>query len=1057
MPFIQDGDKTRWVKPSNDDIRNVRDDIAAASPVTAVGIPEEIREKLVKAASTGNSMQQGWNIVAASNRHLYDTIQSMSTKAPGLVDIILPVHNALHIVKPCIEAVIARTHWPFRLTVVDDASDKVVSEELSRWMADNDYGEFIVNKTNKGFAATVNRGIRETSGEYIVFLNSDVIVTERWLTKMIMALKADPRNQIVCPATNNTAVVQIPMAQGASYLSMNRVLEQFAVRAYPEIMPTGFCFLFPRSLTDKIGLLDEGYKNFGEETDFWFKALSYLDGSDYPRYRAVMADDTYVFHERGSSYSALGKEQHMAMRRTGPERFHRIWPQFAGWKKTYNPERVLGHLRQDIPAEFFNLFQPSYRICWVVHSTAMCGGMKYIADIVNRINEKGGDARVALIKRKPEGPVDILPELRCAPIVFDSPEHFLGTFNRKVFGKGIVIAATSELVPVVAELAKTNDKMRPVLHVQSYEPDMVDKEAHKRQLREMYKKLPHVISNSSWITKKLQEDGVEPFATIPPGVDLNLFYGRGRESGDDRPTVMVPLSKAYEYRGYTRGLFLIQELEKIAKSGKMDLRILVYGVDTIPIKSGAICLGGIAQTHLAALLGTEVDVFIDPSHEHSYGMPALEALASGATVVSWDNKGINEYLKDGVTGRIFGAKVQPAVVAREIIKLLGTNKKKVQYIENLLELDILNQHSRNVNVEKFIDALEHELCLSTTLKRIVFVTPHMRKHGGPTTIIEYANALARRGHDVSITTIYSDMNAEVISMTDLPISTDAQNIPACDVLIVNSDNPMSSVFVGLKQAKKKIMLKLSHNERFKQHEDDSLKLPWDAIVTTTDWLKTQCESKQEGWEHEPVDATRIGWWHYAHEIMDKHPNNRTYNEGTVDSPITVGFLIHRHPLKGTKETVRALSGLYKKYGSKIRFFSIGEVDPRQLKLDLPNRSYHYSLNRGEMADLFSRLDIWVGASHTEGLGRLALENMSAGVACVLSDTEAEFAKNNHNCLLYPIGDAQRMAEQVDFLIQNPEVAKKIRESGYSTATLAADSSAATDAFCQVIEGIFDAP
>lgn len=1056
MPFIKEEDKVLWTEPSPDDIRAVRDDILAAG-VGSSDISEELKEKLTRAV-VQQPQQQGWNIVAASNSRLYDTIQSLTSEEPGLVDIILPVHNAIHIVKPCIEAVLERTHWPFMLTIVDDASDDIVHDELERIARANKRNvQLFTNRKNRGFAATVNHGIKNTDGKYIVLLNSDVLVTERWLTKMMMALKSDPRNQIVCPATNNTAVVEIPMAQGASYLGMNRVLERFAVRVYPEIMPTGFCFLFPRDLTDKVGLFDEAYKSFGEESDFWMRTMSYLDGSDFPRYRAVMADDTYVFHERGSSFSALGKEAHMSLRKGASDRFHKLWPQFHSWKKGYNPNRVLGHLRQDIPADFFNLFQPNYRICWVVHSASMCGGMKYIADIVNLINERGGDARVALIKRDPQAPVDVLPELRSAPIVFDTPQHFVNGFTRRAFQKGVVVAATSELVPYVEALAKRTPELHPVLHVQSYEPDLVDKDVDKEKLESLFKEIPDVISNSNWITEKLKSLGVEPFATIHPGVDLDLFYGRGRENGDDRPTVMIPLNKAYEFRGYNRGLLLIQEIEEMASSKDLDIRILVYGVDTIPIRSAAICLGQQPQTALAKMLGIEVDVFVDPSYVHSYGMPALEALASGATVLSWDNQGINEYLQDGITGCILSNDAEPSAMAKQIVAMLARGEcskgKKSDFLHNLIELDILGQHNRKNSVEAFVNALETRLHLSSKRKKIVFVTPHLRKHGGPTTILHYANQLSERGHDVEIVTIYTDISPEVVSATNLPISTDPHNIPKCDVLITNSDNPMNQVFSGLKQAKKKILLKLSHNARFKQYEDDSLMLPWDAIVTTTKWLKDQCESEQEGWEHKPVEAKRIGWWHYGHEVMDSHPNKRNYNKGTMEEPITIGFLVHKHPLKGTKESVKALSGVYKKYGSKVRFFGIGEVDPRSLKINLPNMRYHYAPNRGEMADLLGRCDIWVGASHTEGLGRMALEAMSAGCAGVLSDTGCEFVNPNHNALIFPIGDAQKLAEHVDRLIQYPDLAKKIRESGYTTATLSADPTKAVDALSETIEEV----
>ena len=187
MPFIKDGEETRWVNPTGEDIREVRDDILASGPTPGEGIPEEIKERLARATNIKASANQGWNIVATSNSHLYETIQSMTSTAPGLVDIILPVHNALHIVKPCIEAVLKRTHWPYMLTIVDDASDEWTHEELDQIAKENaSTVQLITNKKNRGFAATVNSGIKKTNGEYVVLLNSDVLVTDRWLTKMVM-------------------------------------------------------------------------------------------------------------------------------------------------------------------------------------------------------------------------------------------------------------------------------------------------------------------------------------------------------------------------------------------------------------------------------------------------------------------------------------------------------------------------------------------------------------------------------------------------------------------------------------------------------------------------------------------------------------------------------------------------------------------------------------------------------------------------------------------------------------------------------------------------------
>jgi glycosyltransferase involved in cell wall biosynthesis len=91
-----------------------------------------------------------------------------------------------------------------------------------------------------------------------------------------------------------------------------------------------------------------------------------------------------------------------------------------------------------------------------------------------------------------------------------------------------------------------------------------------------------------------------------------------------------------------------------------------------------------------------------------------------------------------------------------------------------------------------------------------------------------------------------------------------------------------------------------------------------------------------------------------------------------------------------------------------------------------------------MAYSFKQLDVWLGASHTEGLGRLSLEAMSAGVAVVTTDTGAEFLRHEENCLLYPPGDPQAGAEAVSRLVQDKDLFIKLVVNGHATAAAAAD-------------------
>jgi glycosyltransferase involved in cell wall biosynthesis len=306
---------------------------------------------------------------------------------------------------------------------------------------------------------------------------------------------------------------------------------------------------------------------------------------------------------------------------------------------------------------------------------------------------------------------------------------------------------------------------------------------------------------------------------------------------------------------------------------------------------------------------------------------------------------------------------------------------------------------------------------------------------------------------VSITSVYADINPEVVGMTDLPINLDPKDIPECDLLISNSDNPMNDYFSTFEGAKKKILLKLSHNARFKQLENDSLKLPWDAVVTSSQWLADVCGEPIKGWDHPSVEATRVGWFHYAHELMKRPIGTRNYGDGK-GIPFVIGTLIHHHPLKGTKEAMKALLEIKKAFGKNVEIVGIGEVDPNQFKPPVW-MSYVFSPTRDKLANVLAEVDVWLGASHTEGLGRMALEAMSAGAACVLTNTGAEFAEDGENCLIVPIADDTAMVAKVTLLLQNPDLLAKIRTSGYKTAEDCSDPTEYIDNIESVISEVFN--
>ena len=996
-------------------------------------VPKPIQDQINE---LGKLVLEGNSSLVKSNKNKTKSFQSILNKGTNPVDIIVPVYGGLQVLVHCITSVMIRTKWPFKLIIVDDCSpDMATKGWLKTWGEANPTHTVLFNKKNRGFAATVNRGIESGDSPYICVLNSDVIVTENWLFKMVLALEADEKNKIVNPCTNNTALINIDLQPGYDYNDMNRAFELLSSHDYPEVMPTGFCFMMERNLINQIGTFDEGYVSYGEETDFWMRTITRITNGEVSNWKAVLADDTYIFHERGSSFNVFTAEEHMGYRKAGAARFHSIWPSFKQWNETFNMTKALAKLRSPIAESIIKKVNPKYSICFVVYSTEQgCGGMKVIADIVNYLNEVGVEAKVAHIRRDPKLKAPPLPSLRSGPIIFEGVYDFIQTFREKVFDSGVVVAATGELMPAVAALAVNDSRLRTLHFSQSDDVSISPTKEQSNRIAEANKLADYTITNSKWTAEKMAKS-IKVDGHMSVGYDDLLFYPRDRADGDERPTVLISLGNTvYPFKGNDRGIDMCRALHKLCRENKQEIRILACGVDSVANAPFIVGLGLLTQTRFATLLGSEVDIYCDPTKNHSYGLPSLEAMASGVVPVCWNNKGINEYATNELDAIVLPNKTDSSVMAERIYNLLYNEPKRYEGLKTE-GLKTATHFKRMKGVRDFVNIMETTMNLKSESKRIAIITPHLRKYGGPTTILTTANMLKKSGHDVALYTIYTDISPDIQKQCEVPLRVDWKNIPPCDLLIVNSDNEHTKLFSEMAHIKKKVLLKLSHNKRFQALESDALNIKWDAIATSTTWLKEACEKVTDGWEYETQQATRTGWYHYSHDIFNTTADRRRF--GDKDLGVTLGTLVHAHPLKGSKDALDTMAALVQMYPGKIQAVGVGEV-PGFGKSKPPWLNYVLNSSRAEMAQVMRQVDIWIIASHTEGLGRMTLEAMSSGCAIVSTDTGAEFLKDGENCLIVPTGNVNELTKAVQRLYLDYSFKEKLIEQSYETAVQAAD-------------------
>lgn len=121
----------------------------------------------------------------------------------GLVSVIVPTYNRAHLIVPTLDSVFRQTYRPIELLVVDDGSCDKTEEVVRNWIAqrcpeDGECSVRYLRQGNAGPSAARNSGLRESSGEFIQFLDSDDILHAEKLSKQVSAIRQNNADFCVC-------------------------------------------------------------------------------------------------------------------------------------------------------------------------------------------------------------------------------------------------------------------------------------------------------------------------------------------------------------------------------------------------------------------------------------------------------------------------------------------------------------------------------------------------------------------------------------------------------------------------------------------------------------------------------------------------------------------------------------------------------------------------------------------------------------------------------------------------------------------------------------------
>jgi len=175
-----------------------------------------------------------------------------------MFSIIIPVLNHVHYTSQCVHDLYATVVENAEIIIINNGS----TDGTGKFLSEHNNLKILKNPQNKGCAYSWNQGIKESKGEWIIILNNDVRLPDKWLENLISY------------ATNNDLDVVSPgMREGVLDYNFRNYSQEYTKlmhRAFRKWTPSGVCFALRRKVIDKIGYFDENYKiGQYEDADFF--------------------------------------------------------------------------------------------------------------------------------------------------------------------------------------------------------------------------------------------------------------------------------------------------------------------------------------------------------------------------------------------------------------------------------------------------------------------------------------------------------------------------------------------------------------------------------------------------------------------------------------------------------------------------------------------------------------------------------------------------------------------------------------------------------------------
>jgi len=147
---------------------------------------------------------------------------------------------------------------------------------------------------------------------------------------------------------------------------------------------------------------------------------------------------------------------------------------------------------------------------------------------------------------------------------------------------------------------------------------------------------------------------------------------------------------------------------------------------------------------------------------------------------------------------------------------------------------------------------------------------------------------------------------------------------------------------------------------------------------------------------------------------------------------SIGLLYHTDPNKGFKYSYEAICELKKMY-PELNVKMFGTFKPDFVLPDWIEFTYNASFE--DTVTIYNSISVFISSPVIDGFGLTGLEAMACGAVLVCSEYKGakEYAIDNYNALISPIGDIEKLISNVKKVFDDDGLRNRLMENGVNTA------------------------